>query len=164
MVSKNSAAKLLNGARIIPAFIALAQSFFGPLVEGVKAADNRPSTPIKHVIVIVGENRTFDHIFATYQPKPGERVNNLLSEGIINADGTPGPNYAQAHQYSADITGSPVYQLSPTTGKRFSRCCPRPSTADRQMLAQATASAIMAMRDLPKTGCLPLRLTTTDFC
>ncbi len=29
-------------------------------------------TPIKHVIVIIGENRTFDHIFATYRPKHGE--------------------------------------------------------------------------------------------
>ncbi len=25
-------------------------------------------TPIQHVIVIIGENRTFDHMFATYQP------------------------------------------------------------------------------------------------
>jgi len=26
------------------------------------------TTPIQHVIVIIGENRTFDHVFATYQP------------------------------------------------------------------------------------------------
>src|SRR5215472_7300255 len=58
-------------------------------------------TPIKHVIVIVGENRSFDHLFATYQPKPGNTVNNLLSEGIVNGDGSPGPNYALAQQYSA---------------------------------------------------------------
>ncbi len=29
------------------------------------------TTPIKHVIVIIGENRSFDHVFATYQPKTG---------------------------------------------------------------------------------------------
>ena len=29
--------------------------------------DNNTTTPIKHVIVIIGENRTFDHVFATYQ-------------------------------------------------------------------------------------------------
>jgi phospholipase C len=28
-------------------------------------------TPIQHVIVIIGENRTFDHIFGTYQPVAG---------------------------------------------------------------------------------------------
>ena len=39
------------------------------------------TTPIKHVIVIIGENRTFDHVFATYQPDHGETVSNLLSKG-----------------------------------------------------------------------------------
>ena len=58
------------------------------------------ATPIKHVVIIVGENRSFDHLFATYQPaNKHERVQNLLSEGIVNADGTPGPNFAQGHQY-----------------------------------------------------------------
>jgi phospholipase C len=60
------------------------------------------TTPIKHVIVIIGENRTFDHIFATYKPvNKGEHVLNLLSKKIVNADGTPGPNYGEALQYHA---------------------------------------------------------------
>jgi len=64
------------------------------------------ATPIKHVIIIVGENRSFDHLFATYIPKNKEdRVRNLLSEQIINADGTPGPNFAKAHQFQ--ITSAP---------------------------------------------------------
>jgi len=64
------------------------------------ARPHQPSTktPIQHVIVIVGENRSFDHLFATYQPKPGNTVNNLLSQGIINADGTPGPRFSGAQQ------------------------------------------------------------------
>ena len=40
-------------------------------------------TPIKHVIIIVGENRTFDHLFATYKPRKGQTVDNLLSKGIL---------------------------------------------------------------------------------
>ena len=57
-------------------------------------------TPIKHVIIIVGENRSFDHLFATYVPaNKHEKVHNLLSEGIVNADGTPGKNFSRAHQY-----------------------------------------------------------------
>jgi phospholipase C len=36
------------------------------------------ATPIKHVIIIVGENRSFDHLFATYVSKhEDERVRNL---------------------------------------------------------------------------------------
>jgi phospholipase C len=68
--------------------------------------DSRTATPIKHVIIIVGENRSFDHLFATYVPKrPNEKVLNLLSERIVNADGTPGPQFAKAHQFQ--ITSAP---------------------------------------------------------
>src|SRR5260221_3592696 len=66
----------------------------------------RTASPIKHVIIIVGENRSFDHLFATYVPKRGEeKIQNLLSEKIINADGTPGPKFAKAHQFQ--ITSAP---------------------------------------------------------
>jgi phospholipase C len=77
-----------------------------------------PRTPIEHIILIIGENRTFDHVFATYQPKPGQTVNNLLSEGIVKADGTPGPNYAKAVQNQA--TDTTTYQLSPGGQKPYS--------------------------------------------
>jgi phospholipase C len=76
-------------------------------------------TPIKHVIVIIGENRSFDHVFATYQPKgAGESVNNLLSEGIIQLDANknaiPGPNFAKAHQQSATDAGpADAFLLTP---------------------------------------------------
>jgi phospholipase C len=66
-----------------------------------KPVDKIPTaTPIKHVVIIVGENRSFDHLFATYTPAhKHERVLNLFSEGIVNADGTPGPHFARAHQF-----------------------------------------------------------------
>jgi phospholipase C len=60
------------------------------------------STPIKHVIVIIGENRTFDNVYATYEPKSGQTVWNLLSEGIVKKDGSPGPNYSKVTQSSAN--------------------------------------------------------------
>ncbi|MBV9342809.1 MAG: phosphoesterase [Acidobacteria bacterium] len=97
-----------------------------PAFAGAKG-DSNTVTPIKHVIVIVGENRSFDHLFATYVSKTeGETVNNLLSEGIVNSDGTPGPNYSRATQFSADITGSTSFQLSPTTGKQPYQVLPAP--------------------------------------
>src|ERR1700748_2257649 len=54
------------------------------------------ATPIKHVVVVIGENRGFDHIYATYVPQGGQTVLNLLSEGIVQADGSSGPNFAVA--------------------------------------------------------------------
>jgi phospholipase C len=83
------------------------------LIASVQAADPntpvdaiRTATPIKHVLIIVGENRSFDHLFATYVPRhEEEELRNLLSEEIVKADGTPAPHFARAHQYQ--ITSAP---------------------------------------------------------
>ncbi|NBS18070.1 MAG: hypothetical protein EBS79_14580, partial [Gammaproteobacteria bacterium] len=40
-------------------------------------------TPIKHVIVVVGENVTFDTLYGTYLPRKGQKVNNLLSQRTL---------------------------------------------------------------------------------
>jgi len=66
-----------------------------------KADHLKTATPIKHLIVLIGENRTFDHLFATYLPRKDETVSNLLSKGIINADGMPGPYFSIAQQFQA---------------------------------------------------------------
>jgi phospholipase C len=58
------------------------------------------ATPIKHVIVVIGENRTFDHIYGTYVPKSHDSILNLLSEGIVTATDLPGPNFAAAKQFT----------------------------------------------------------------
>jgi phospholipase C len=77
------------------------------------AKDNATASPIKHVIVIIGENRSFDHLFATYKPVHStDTILNLLSEGIVNADGSPGPNYSKAVQYNG--SDYDAYQVSPS--------------------------------------------------
>jgi phospholipase C len=65
-----------------------------------RSADPETATPIKHVIVVIGENRSFDHLYGTYVPKSGDSILNLLSEGIVGADGSPGPNFAAARQFT----------------------------------------------------------------
>ncbi|HXQ63706.1 MAG TPA: alkaline phosphatase family protein, partial [Steroidobacteraceae bacterium] len=64
-------------------------------------------TPIKHLIVVVGENVSFDALFGTYSPpRPGTSIRNLRSQGIVTADGAPGPDYARAVQFEyADPSG-----------------------------------------------------------
>lgn len=74
--------------------------------------DNHTRTPIKHVVLIIGENRSFDNVFGTYVPPQGQTVWNLLSEGIVNPDGTPGPNADMAAQYQA--TDTTAYEINPT--------------------------------------------------
>ena len=73
------------------------------------------TTPIEHVVVIVGENRSFDHLFATYVPRRGESVWNLLSKGIITAEGTPGPRFGLAKQYQGVLKAPSKFSLAPTS-------------------------------------------------
>ena len=91
----------------------------------------KTASPIKHVIVLIGENRGLDHTFGVYKPKgKGETISNLLSKGIVNEDGTPGPNFAQAQQYSVATQnsfyiGAPAASKSPYNGMNL---MPQPNT------------------------------------
>jgi phospholipase C len=79
--------------------------------------DGNTTTPIKHVIVIYGENRSFDHLFATYTSPSGDKVLNALSQGIVNANGTPGPHFALATQFRGIDTST--YSISPQKGGAY---------------------------------------------
>jgi phospholipase C len=95
--------------------LAIGSAFAVGQTETAISRDNATTTPIKHVIVIIGENRSFDHVFATYVPQNGQTVWNLLSEGIVKADGTPGPNFPLAEQKAATDRQPDDFLLSPTT-------------------------------------------------
>jgi len=83
------------------------------------------STPIKHVVIIIGENHTFDNVFATYQPPGRQHIQNLLSEGIVTQDGAPGPNFASASQLTAKQNGK--YTVTPTITGAY-KPLPAPNT------------------------------------
>jgi phospholipase C len=85
--------------------------------NGNNSPDAKTASPIKHVIVLIGENRGLDHTFGIYKPKgAGQTISNLLSKGIVNEDGTPGPNFAQAQQFS--VAGQTAYYIgAPAIGK-----------------------------------------------
>ncbi|MBV9416357.1 MAG: alkaline phosphatase family protein [Solirubrobacterales bacterium] len=82
-------------------------------------------SPIKHVIVIIGENHTFDNVFGTYQAPDHQQVLNLLSEGIVTASGAPGPAVTRAAQQTATDTTS--YQVTPQHTGPYSTL-PQPNT------------------------------------
>ena len=83
------------------------------------------TSPIQHVIVIIGENRSFDHVYATYEPVAGQTVSNLLSKGIVTKTGKPGPNFALSGQNNAlDQT---TFEISPGS-KQVYAPLPSPGT------------------------------------
>jgi phospholipase C len=89
------------------------------------AASDPPNSPIRHVIIIVGENHSFDNLFGAYQPVSGQSVINLLSEGVINADGTPGPHFDKASQWQA--IDRDKYSIAPQRIAPYVRL-PQPNT------------------------------------
>src|SRR5215468_6139483 len=95
------------------ALVALMSCGVAAAEEGNDHADGvKTATPIKHVIVLIGENRTFDNVYATYTAKHGQSVGNLLSRGIVNADGSPGPHRNAAQQFRVDNITPPLYFIS----------------------------------------------------
>jgi phospholipase C len=92
-----------------------------------------PRSPIKHVIVIIGENHSFDNVFATYVPSNGSGIWNLLSQKIINQDGSPGPNFKLAQQQAATDTASDSFLLSPAKATFPGSVLPAPLTGGPQV-------------------------------
>jgi phospholipase C len=86
------------------------------------------TTPIKHVIIVIGENRSFDNLFATYTPAdPTQHVWNLLSRNIVTVTGAAGANFAAAAQQQASDTSDDGFLLDPPQTGAYGTL-PRPST------------------------------------
>ena len=84
----------------------------GALVAGTTydgSGDDNTQSPIKHVIVIIGENRTFDHVFATYKPEAGaERSTTCCRRGSSTRTARPDRTSRLAAQFSAVDSNPPA--------------------------------------------------------
>jgi phospholipase C len=113
-----------QGQRYRSAFVAVAIALLGMGIAGSAssadrgAATDRPTTasPIKHVIVVIGENQSFDHLYGTHVPPSGDSISNLLVKGIVRPDGSPGPHFAKAQQFTT--SGQTSYFISVATRKK----------------------------------------------
>src|SRR5260370_6444724 len=107
-----------HGQRYRSAFVAVAIALLGMgIARSASSADpsaatGRPTTasPIKHVIVVIGENQSFDHLYGTHVPPSGDSISNLLVKGIVRPDGSPGPHFAKAQQFTT--SGRTSYFIS----------------------------------------------------
>jgi phospholipase C len=82
-------------------FVAAATGFAGGTSQSTDpTAAAKTATPIKHVIILIGENRGTDHTFGVYKPHgKNQTISNLLSKGIVNENGSPGPNFSLSRQF-----------------------------------------------------------------
>jgi phospholipase C len=158
---KQFASNAFHGLRIGMASLALFQFVVGTTLNAAPIPQSSGSAnsdlAIQHVIVIIGENRSFDHVFATYQPRRGQTVWNLLSEGIINADGTPGPNFSQAAQRASADQAPDTFLLSPPKTSFPNQVLPAPlvgGPADSYVPGDSLTLAQQSENGLP-TGYYP---------
>jgi phospholipase C len=104
------------------------------------------TTPIKHVIVVIGENRSFDHVYGTYVPKSGDSILNLLSEHIVRRDGSPGRNFAAAQQFTT--SGQTSYFISANKkNKTPYTVLPDPTLGGAPNVASMTMPPFMGLSD-----------------
>jgi phospholipase C len=109
--------------------------------------DSNTATPIQHVIIVIGENRAFDHIYRTYTTKSGDKILNLLSEGIVGADGSLGPHFVRAQQFTTSAQTS--YFISvPKAGKTAYKTLPAPTLNGAPNTASATAPPFTGLPDM----------------
>src|SRR5262245_28146614 len=103
----------------------------------------KTATPIKHVIILIGENRGLDHTFGVYKPKGKKQtISNLLSKGIVNDDGSPGPHFADAQQFQ--VSAQPSYYIgAPPSAKTpydTGNLMPQPNTNGAPSAQSATGA------------------------
>src|SRR6185295_19243896 len=137
MTASSDVWSFTTAAPMAPASLVSAPAFSAP-----PPVRQLQTTPVKHLIVLLGENRSFDHVFGTFQPDSGQSIFNLLSQGIVNADGSPGPNFARARQWEASARGA--FSIHPPKTAPYSQL-PALMVADTPAKAPyATASAARA--------------------
>jgi phospholipase C len=119
------AAVVAAAGLVASALSAAAATAVAGTASGAALTSGGTTTPIKHVVVIIGENHSFDNVFATYQPPGHQRILNLRSEGIVTKNGSPGPNFAAASQLQASDTTK--YSLTPTITSAYTTL-PQPNT------------------------------------
>jgi phospholipase C len=112
--------------------------------DATDSHDAASVSPIKHVIVIIGENRSFDHIYATYQPRAGQSVSNLLSRAIVTPAGSPGHNYLLSAQRIAQDTGA--YAISPAADSSYAHPPPPGTTSAPKAPSDRTPAPFATLR------------------
>jgi phospholipase C len=117
---------------LIPIGLLLCSTLFSAAAsadDDGNSAGHKTATPIKHVIVLIGENRSFDNVFGAYRPRPGQHVENLRSKGIIREDGSLGPKARLASQVQLNTIPAQYFIHQPASNKNPYATLPAPNTS-----------------------------------
>jgi phospholipase C len=132
--------------------------FAAPGETASKTNSIKTNTPIKHLIILIGENRGFDHAFGIYTPAgKDQKISNLLSKGIVNADGSPGPNFSSVPQFSvaaqsAWYFGAPNNAKFKYTNSTGTNLQPQPNTNGAPSAPSTTGAPFTSVAVVQATG------------
>ena len=138
MTLKHLPALAMESVKTCLVAIVVSQLAFGGALTAAaqdpNSRDNDTTTPIKHLIVIIGENRSFDHVFATYVPKKAR-----LSEPALRRHHQgrreAGPKLLQGRAKAATDQAAGCVLLSPPQKSSFpGQCFPLRWSVDRRTL------------------------------
>jgi acid phosphatase len=130
------------------ALIALAASGTATAGDQQNSGGLATATPIKHLIILIGENHSFDNVYGMFRPRgksvadasgmtvpntqrqQSQSVSNLLSKGIVNSSGMTVLN-TQAQQFFIQQPYPSTYFIDShtTAGKNPYPILPQPNTA-----------------------------------
>ena len=110
----------------------------------------KTATPIKHVIVLIGENRSFDNVYGTYEPRPGQSISNLRTKGIVREDGSLGPKQGLAAQVALNTIPSQYFIHQPASNKSPYATLPAPNTSYLPAIGVTLASDHAGSRGLAR--------------
>jgi phospholipase C len=153
----------------------LAISVFGLGTSAIGASNNNnaesdqansinTASPIKHVIILIGENRGLDHTFGVYNPKgKGQTISNILSKGIVNIDGSPGANFSLAQQFSVAAQSSWYFGAPDASKIPYSptNLMPQPNTNGAPSAPSTTGAPFTSVAVAQATG--ETDLNSNDF-
>jgi phospholipase C len=128
---------MIKRSRLAPTSVALcATMFIAPALARADGSDHdgdspsrKTASPIKHVIVLIGENRSFDNIYGTYNPRQGQSVSNLRTKGIVHEDGSLGSKAFLASQVALNTIPSQYFITQPASNKAPYATLPAPNTS-----------------------------------
>ena len=111
---------MIRGSVLAPTALALCSMLLSARASADDHGDSgsrKTATPIKHIIVLIGENRSFDNIYGTYEPRDGQSVSNLRTKGIVREDGSLGNRAGLAAQVALNTIPSQYFIHQPASNK-----------------------------------------------